>query len=207
LDENGRLFDIQKDRGQYADVADEFPLVAKQLRDATADFRDAMTKEFARYANRPFTVGYARSTTLPARDGIPHGTIQRSSKAPNNSFFVNWTRESDSITWDIDVGAAGEFEAIVHYTCKQSDVGARIRLGVDRGEFTEAAVTEAFDPPLYDKSKERVADSHYFVKDFRPLPLGVLSLEKGRAVLRLTAPEITGTEAIDVHSVELNRVQ
>ncbi|MDF1853808.1 MAG: hypothetical protein P1U85_23470 [Verrucomicrobiales bacterium] len=44
----------------------------------------AAAESFARYADRPFTVGYAATTTLPARDGIPHGTIRRSSKAPNS---------------------------------------------------------------------------------------------------------------------------
>ena len=68
-------------------------------------------------------------------------------------------------------------------------------------------MTEIFDPPLYDKSKERVEVSHYFVKDFKPLVLGTLSLEKGPALLRLTAPNIPGKEAVDVHSVELVRVK
>lgn len=206
LDDRGRLFDIKIDRGQLIDVTAHHPGEVRRLRNTTAEFRSEMTEEFAKSADRPFTVGYAKSTTLPARDGIPQGTIARSSKAPNNSFFEDWTSENDSITWDIEVGSAGEFEAIVHYTCRRSDVGATIRLGVDTGEFTEAAVTEAFDPPLYDKSKERVANSHYFVKDFKPLLLGTLKLPKGRAVLRLTAPKITGQEAIDVHSIELNRM-
>ena len=67
-------------------------------------------------------------------------------------------------------------------------------------------MTEAFDPPLWDKSKERVAESHYFVKDFKPLELGVLTLKKGRDTLTLTAPELVGGRGIDVHSVVLQKV-
>ena len=70
---------------------------------------------------------------------------------------------------------------------------------------TDAKVRKAFDPPLYDKSKERVEKSHYFVKDFKPLKLGSIRLNKGRGFLRLTAPRITGKQAIDVHSIELTR--
>ncbi len=205
LDDKGRLFDIQKDRGQIADISASYPGDVQHLKDAAAKFRSEMMDNLAKFADRPFTVGYAESTTLPARDGIPHGTIARSSKAPNNSFFESWTSEDDAITWNVQVGTAGDYEAIVHYTCRESDVGATIRLGVEGGKFTERTVTEAFDPPLYDKSKERVAKSHYFVKDFKPLSLGTLNLDKGRALLRLTAPNITGEEAIDVHSIELNR--
>jgi hypothetical protein len=56
---------------------------------------------------------------------------------------------------------------------------------------------------LYDKSKERVAKSHYFVKDFKPLKLGTLRLEKGRGTLKLDSLDIQGKQVIDVHSLEL----
>ena len=81
-----------------------------------------------------------------------------------------------------------------------------IRLTRVGGDSVEAKVTEVFDPPLYDKSKERVAKSHYFVKDFKPLKLGELKLAEGVGELRLIAPQIPGERAIDVHSIELNRI-
>jgi hypothetical protein len=71
------------------------------------------------------------------------------------------------------------------------------------GTSTQAIVKEAFDPPLYDKSKERVLNSHYFVKDFKPLRLGMLHLNKGRGTLRLGALNIKGRQVVDVHSLDL----
>ena len=205
MDEKGALFDIHKDRGQRDNVADKHPAIAAELRKALAAYRLEADKHFAANADRPFTVGYAESTTLPARDGIPHGTIQRSSKAPNNSFFTNWTHPDDSITWDIKVGRAGEYRATVYYTCPAPNVGARIRLAWGHAT-TETTVTEAFDPPLWEKSKERVAKSHYLVKDFKPLDLGVLTLKTGRDHLTLTAPNLVGERGIDVYSLVLERV-
>ncbi|MEM9015608.1 MAG: sulfatase-like hydrolase/transferase [Verrucomicrobiota bacterium] len=206
LDHEGALFDITNDRGQLNDVSDQFPKIAADLRKQLSDHRVEMDKEFARWTDRPFTVGYAEKTTLPARDGVPHGTIQRSSRAPNNSFFKNWTDEGDSITWNVTVGTPGSYRATVYYTCAEGDVGATIRLGIaGREATTESTVTEAFDPPLWDKSKERVDESHYFVKDFRPLELGILNLPHGRATLELTAPKIPGAAAIDVFSLVLVR--
>ncbi len=206
LDQAGKLYEIANDGGQFVDVAVKHPKEAARLRKALAEHKAAMDREKARYKDRPFTVGYAKSTTLPARDGVSHGTIQRSAKAPNNSFFKNWTSEDDSITWSIDVGMAGVYRATVYYTCAKEDVGAEIRLAADGSQgFAQAKVVKAFDPPLYDKSKERVENSHYFVKDFKPLKLGELRLAKGRGLLRLTAPKIVGRQAIDVHSIELVR--
>ena len=75
------------------------------------------------------------------------------------------------------------------------------------GASTEAKVTTSFDPPLWDKSKERVAASHYFVKDFAPLDLGVLALSKTRAQLRLTCPKLIDGHGIDVYSLVLEQVR
>lgn len=203
LDAEGRLFDIAADRGQRIDVADRHPQLAADLLHQAKRHSKEMEADFKAYADRPFTVGYGPSTTLPARDGVEHGTIQRSSKAPNNSFFTHWTSADDSITWNIDVGTSGDYEAVVYYTCAAGDEGVTLQLAAEGGEPVRAKVVEAFDPPLYDKSKDRVENSHYFVKDFKPLALGTLQLEKGRTILRLML-NIIGQRAIDVHSVELN---
>ena len=202
LDERGALFDIRKDRGQQDNVAKDYPDIARKLRAAVAAHRAEAAEHFAANADRPFTVGYAKSTTLPARDGVPHGTIQRSAKAPNNSFFTNWTRDDDSITWDVEVGTAAKYRATVYYTCARSNVGAIVRLASSKSS-TETTVTEVFDPPIWDKSKERVSESHYFVKDFRPLELGALTLNEGRDTLTLTSPKLAGGRGIDVYSVVL----
>lgn len=208
LDTNGQLFDILNDRGQREDVTERFPEEAQRLSDALESYRDTMKSYASNNEARPFTVGYAKSTTLPARDGEGHGTIVRSSKAPNNSFFKNWTDEKDYIQWNIETPSRGEFSATVYYTCAESDVGASVALTYSNEEVqseTRATVEKAFDPPLYDKLKERVEESHYFVKDFESLPLGTLTLEAGVGTLRLGKAKIQGEKAIDVHSIELIR--
>ena len=110
---------------------------------------------------------------------------------------------------DVDVANAGDYEVLVRYTCAAGDVGVRVRLTREAAgkatHSTAADVLQAFDPPLYDKSKERVKKSHYFVKDFHPLSLGTLHLPAGCCTFRLSADEIPGRSAIDVHSIQLVR--
>jgi len=204
LDASGQLFDITLDPGQYTDVSGRYPELTEHLIQQAKRHNQEMQENVNANASRPFNVGYGPSTTLPARDGVAHGTIKRSSKAPNNSFFTHWTQEEDTITWEIDVGATGDYDAIIYYTCVEGDQGSRLQLSLQGGDSTQAQVIEPFDPPLYDKSRERVANSHYFVKDFKPLCLGRLRLEKGRGQLCLQAIEIKGKHAIDVHSLVLN---
>ncbi len=203
LDASGKLYDIENDRGQRIDVAQQFPELAKQLKTKADAFSVTMQSELERHQNRPFTVGYAESTTLPARDGVAHGDIKRSSRAPNNSFFTNWNRTEDSITWNIHVGNPGNYEAILYYTCRSGDEGAEIQISSSNGGAAKSTISQVFDPPLYDKSIERMEASHYFVKDFKPHSLGSLQLESGKATLTLRATRIPGNAAIDVHSVDL----
>ncbi|MEC5127815.1 arylsulfatase [Verrucomicrobiales bacterium BCK34] len=217
LDHGGQLFNINEDRGQNHECSDQYPKVKERLTTALSLYREKMKSEVSRSKDRPFTVGYSESTTLPARDGRAlegspetRAGIRRSSKAPNNSFFENWTGESDAITWTIETAETGIFEAFVYYTCRPEDVGVSVELAFAEGGApatvsTRTTVTEAFDPPLYDKSKERVAESHYFVKDFKPLSLGTIKLQAGKGTLTLGNAQIVGTEAIDVHSIELIR--
>jgi hypothetical protein len=209
LDSEGRLFDIGSDRGQRKDVSAKHPDVTLEMRQRAQQYREEMESEFAKNHERPFNVGVRASTMLPARDGQEHGDVQRSVKSPNNSFFTNWKSKNASITWDVDVATAGDYEVIVRYTCAVGDEGVTMRLTSElQGEsvqFTSAPVVEVFDPPLYDKSKERVEKSHYFVKDFKTLLLGNLHLPEGECKLRLSADEIIGTKAIDVHSIQLVR--
>lgn len=203
LDASGHLYDIKSDPGQLIDIADRHPKLTAELQLLARKHSAEMQDHFQANASRPFTVGYGESTTLTARDGVGHGTIQRSSKAPNNSFFTNWTRADDFITWDIQVGKAGQYEAILHYTCADGNEGVKLQLSMPDGASTQAIVREAFNPPLYDKSKERVVKSHYFVKDFKPLSLGILHLNEGRGTLRLEALNPRGQQVVDVHSIDL----
>lgn len=207
LDSTGKLFDMTVDPGQTRDVSGQHAEEALRLGRLQKKHRQAMAAAYMANADRPFTVGYAESTTLPARDGMEHAPVRRSAKAPNNSFFTNWTSQAGSITWDVDVVREGQYEAIVYYTCAAGDEGVTLNLGMDESpsSVVKAKVVEVFDPPLYDKSKERVEKSHYFVKDFKPLALGRLHLKKGRGLMRLGAENFQGERAVDVHSIELRR--
>lgn len=107
LDRDGRLFDIPTDPGQHKDLSGELPQVAAAMKQALRDWlKDAYGSDMSQ---KPFTAGHPDETVtfLPARDGIEHGTIQRSARFKNCSFFTHWTLPTDSITWDIEVLTPG----------------------------------------------------------------------------------------------------
>jgi arylsulfatase A-like enzyme len=197
LDSNGQLFDIAADPGQNRDVSESEPEIATRLASAASSWQEEVVPKVT--LNRPFTVGYGASTTLPARDGVASGQVERSARAPNCSFFTHW----DRISWDVEVARSGRYECVVYYTCPEKDIGSTVELNL--GEATvQVKVTDAHDPPLVGATFDRVSrGSESYVKDFKPLTLGVLSLEKGRRDLVLRATEIPGEQVMDVHSLVL----
>ena len=152
---------------------------------------------------RPFTVGYAEfpTTPLPARDGVAHGGVQRSANAPNASFFTNWKTTEDRITWDVAVNTTGDYDVTIDYTC--ADAGSTVELSFN-GARLAGKVSPAWNPAI-DAKQDTVPrpKGESPAKEFRPLKLGTVRLEKGRGELTLRALEIPGATVMDVRRVTL----
>ncbi|MDB6028773.1 MAG: atsA 6 [Verrucomicrobiales bacterium] len=219
LDEAGALFDMTADPGQTHDLSSAKPDMAATLVKAVATWRQEVLptehatgpgknkakKQKGESDDRPYPVGYAEfpMTPLPARDGIPHGTIKRSASAPNSSYFVNWKTTDDSITWDVVVHTTGNYKAEIYYTCPEADAGSKIELGFN-GTKLIGTVTPGWNPPLYtnqDTIPRPAGESQ--MKEFRPLPLGTIHLEKGRGLLTLRAVEIPHASVMDMRQLTL----
>jgi hypothetical protein len=204
LDATGRLYDLTKDPGQQHNLAKDEPAMAARLSEAVTHWKRDVLASLKKEA-RPFTVGYRDfpRTPLPARDGVPRGQVERSAKAPNCSYFTNWTSPKDRITWDIDVATTGRYEVVLYYTCAKEDVGSRVELAFG-GNRLAGVVTEAHDPPLRGAEHDRVRrQGESYVKDFKPLRLGVLPLTKGRGLLTLRAVEVPGKRVMDLQGLQL----
>jgi arylsulfatase A-like enzyme len=204
LDADGRLFDIPADPGQERAVAAERPQVAARLRKALDEWSREMLANVGP-DTRPYTVGYSRSTMLPARDGVAHGGVRRSANAPNCSYFTNWSSKEGSMTWDIEVAATGDYVAEIHYACPAADVGSTIELSFLDAKLA-GKVSEAHDPPAIGAAFDRHdRGGESFWKDFRPMRLGTIRLAQGRGVLTLRALEVAGRQVAEVRYVTLIR--
>lgn len=221
FDQRGALFDMQTDPGQVTDIAAAQPAVAAKLKQAVVDWRkdvlgtnavpDAGGKgkrgegRMVLPDNRPFPVGYREYpwTPLPARDGIPHGGVRRSSGAPNSSYFVDWKTAQDRITWDIEVHITGVYDVVIDYTCPVPAAGSTIELGFGNARLA-GKVAPGWDPPLYTNQDTLPRPSgESQMKEFRPLALGSVRLEKGRGELTLRALDVPGGYVMDVRRVNL----
>ncbi|HCN78000.1 MAG TPA: N-acetylgalactosamine 6-sulfate sulfatase [Verrucomicrobiales bacterium] len=227
LDNTGKLFDMIADPGQTTPVNDKQPDLAARLAAEVKAWRKEMFGTDQAPASpakagkgkgkgganavdpRAFPVGWREFpvTMLPARDGEPRGGVQRSSGAPNCSYFVNWTSVNDSMVWLIDVNTAGSYDVSVDYTCPLTDAGSVIELEF-KGSRLSGKVQPGWDPPLY-TNQDTLPRPHgeSTMKEFRTLSLGKMRLESGQGTLTLRALEIPGKSVMDVRRVTLTLLE
>ena len=144
-------------------------------------------------------------TQIPARDATAHGGIKRSNRFPYCSYFTNWTKLEDKITWQTEVGATGKYEATLHYAVPKGDEGAVLELIHNQSKLRHT-ITEAHEVPDRGQENDRVLRKESYVKDFKAVKMGIIALKKGKGELTLRALKIPGKEALEFRLLMLKRV-
>ena len=204
LDYKGRLYDMKKDSGQRVEVSKKFPEDYQRLKMRVDKFTRNVVSKLGE-DDRPFTIGHpdVSWTQIPARDGVAQGEIKRSSKHPNCSYFFNWHRVQDSITWQVEVAEPGQYDVELWYSCPKKDLGSIIELSF-RGEFLRSKITREVDPPLL-MDWDRSPRNEGYIKKFKPVKMGEINLLGGRGELKLSALEIPGGQACEFRLLTLKR--
>ena len=207
LDEKGRLYNMDKDLGQTLDVSKKYPHLRDSLEIIKANWLTNTVIITAKNDNRPFTLGHPdyKYTQIPARDGIPHGNIARSNRFPNNTFFTNWKSVKDSITWDLEVLEDGEFEVELYYTCPKASLGTTVSLTFG-GNGISKKISEVHNPPLTGMENDRSPRMESYVKNFKPLKMGNITLKKGEGQLVLKALELKEKQGPDIRLLLFKRI-
>ena len=211
LGHTGQLFDMVADPGQRKDISKDQPKMAAQLRGEVEQWKKTVLTELGE-DSRPFVIAHPdfEWTQIPARDGTAHGGIKRSNKFPNCSYFYNWTSLDDKITWPVQVGASGKYEVTMHYALPKGDEGTAVQISYDMGYYASATtvtLNKAHDVPVRGQENDRVKRMESYVKDFKPISMGLLNLKQGKGVLTLKALEIPGKTALEFRLLMLKRLE
>ena len=206
LDYTGKLFDMEKDPGQRKDISQAKPGIASRLSEQVARWKKSVMAELNQ-PKRPFLIAHPDYTwtQIPARDATAHGGLKRSNRFPNCSYFTNWTKLEDKLTWEADVGASGRYEVTLHYALPKADIGSVIELSHNDSRL-RATLTQPNDVPARGQENDRVPRQESYVKDFKPMRLGIIELKKGRGELTLNALKIPGSQALEFRLLMLRRV-
>ncbi|MDB4654186.1 hypothetical protein OAE40_00250, partial [Rubripirellula sp.] len=119
--------------------------------------------------------------------------------------MTNWKTPEDSITWDVEVLDRGKYEVQMYYACKQDDVGSKIELSIGE-EKIEKTIEVANEVPLIGAAEDRFTRVEGYVRDWRPMTVGVVQLEPGKTTLTLRAREVAGEEVADMRLLLFRRL-
>ena len=125
---------------------------------------------------------------------------------PNCSFFTNWTSLDDSITWQVDVPAPGNFKVKLYYTCKDGDEGSTFKLSVGKS-YLIAKIVEAHDPPIRGMEEDLAPRMESYVKDWKVAEIGAIELKAGKALMELKALEKPGNTVMDFRLMLFERLE
>jgi len=211
------LYDMIADPGQKRNVAKAHPDVVAGLAKAF----DANFADVTRDGHEPLVVPIGHPerghVTLPGHEarfeaaggkagGPGIGYVGRNGWA--NDWITNWTSTAAHAWWKLEVVRGGTYDIELSYACSEENVGAKIRVEVEGASGTrgvDATVSISHDPePI--PSPDRIPRGEVYEKEWAPLRVGRLRLEKGPATLRLRALAIPGTRAPDVKAVRLTAV-
>ena len=188
-------------------MSEEKPLVLLELLRAKDQWEQTVLVELPKKDERPFYIGHPslRNTQVPARDGTPSGKIKRSNHYPNCSYFTNWVSANDSISWKAEVPKEGDFEVTIYYSCAEDAIGSVFEVSLGKSKI-EGTIKEAHNPEQFGAAEDRVIRSESYVKDFKPLNIGTIHLQKGKGNLTLKAVKKTGEMMMDFRLMLFKRI-
>ena len=207
LDYQDQLFDMINDPSQTTDISIDRPQVVKEMLEAKEQWKKTVLVELPNKDKRPFYIGHSsvKTTQIPARDGFPHGELKRSNRFPNCTYFTNWINQKDSITWEAEVHKAGNFEVTVYYSCEEDAVGSVFEVSFGKAKI-QGKIAEAHNTEEYGAEEDRVIRKESYVKDFKPLKIGVISLQKGKGTLKIKGIKKNGRELMDFRLMLFRRL-
>ncbi|MDG2129596.1 MAG: arylsulfatase [Fuerstiella sp.] len=205
MDTAGKLFDLAVDPGQRLNIAAKNSKITTTLKAAIDTFRAEVTPGYDD-DQRPFVVAHPDYplTQIPARDGQEHGGIKRSNRFPNSSYFLNWTKTEDSITWDAQVLSSGNYEVEIYYSCPKGDEGSEIELSFNDSRLI-GKITKAHPSELVGAAEDKFERAESYEQNWTSILLGEINLKSGKGTLTLRATKIPGRKVMDFRLMMLRR--
>ncbi len=200
------LTHLLDDRMQEHVLTDSVPDIALDLYKNYISKYEEVTADLV--LSPPISVGFDQAplVTLPAHEGFIRGNITYKA-SPNgwaNDWFVNWTNESDTMYWEVEVVEEADYKVGLTYTCDERHVGALIH--VMAGDQQIAARMEKVFVPEKTPDQDIVSRKvEAYDQTWGEMEVGEIHLLEGRYQLKLFASDIQRGQLGEVKAITLEK--
>jgi hypothetical protein len=204
---DGALYDLVADYSQTKNVAETFPSEYQKLTQVKNKWISEVLTELPKEDNRPLIIGHPAlaTTQLPVSEGTAHGNIKRSNQHPNDSHMTNWLSKEDFISWEVALEQEGDFEINLYYACSKENVGTELSMSFGNSFLTNKIIMEN-NAPLIGMEHDNVPREESYIKDFKPLKLGVVHLKAGSGSLKVQSNSLLKANDLDIKLLTLTRL-
>ena len=207
LANNNNLYDMKKDPNQTRDVKNDFQEQYEKLSQWKKEWQQNVLSEMPVKDKRPLIVGHPELnlTILPSSEANGKGQIIRSNKHPNSSYFKQWRNSADEVVWDIEVEQNGLFEVEIYYACSRENIGSTMKIEFN-GNTLNGKIKSANEKPLLGMEHDRVTREESYTRDFTPMKLGKIELNKGAGELKLNFLDLKKADDFEFNVLTLRRI-
>ena len=206
-----QLYDMQNDPTETNNIATEMPELLDSLKTDFENWFKQLTQKGITVP--PIPVGFAQRpfTFLPAPEAQLSGEVKFQGKMGwANDYIVNWIKEGDAATWEIEVEAASKYEVFLHYNATKEAVGNVLSLEImTTDEKKDIQNLIRLQTPFWTAfldSPDKVKRGEVYEKEWGKMSLGNFPLKKGKMEIVLKLNKIKGGSLLEVKGLELKRL-
>lgn len=182
------LYDLKNDPEQKNNLAISYPTLVSSLeseyqnwwKQVSSDISMTRRIPISKRSGQIFLPGYESQLYGELAFFEGHGWAQ--------DWVKNWKKESDSLTWSLEVFDPGVYEVWMEYTAHESQIGATLQLKTSNSVLSKI-LDEPFEPGII-VSPDRIPRKEALEQTWNKILLGKITLNSGEENLTLSAKQI-----------------
>lgn len=195
------LYDLKNDPEQKNNLAISYPALVSSLESDYQNWWQQVTSEISMARRIPISKRSGQ-IILPAYESLLYGELGFfEGHGWAQDWIKNWKKESDSLSWRLEVLDPGVYEVWIEYTAHESQIGSTLILQSSNSVLSKN-LDEPFEPGLI-ASPDRVPRKEAPEQTWNKTFLGKITLNSGEEKLTLSAKQIKPEGVGELFSLRL----
>jgi hypothetical protein len=161
--------------------------------------------EMPKFTSIPIGVEGQNKITLPAHEAQIKGNVKfKEGHGWANDWLLNFKETSDSISWDIKVSKAGNYELTLKYTSTEKSIGNSIEIGNNSVSLLKK-IDQVFEGKLIN-SPDQFKRKEAYEKSWGTLKLGELEFSENENFISLKMVNTSKNNDLEIKALVLNKI-